>query len=1364
MGDSSKFLGPPLTAGYRPAVLGYGLTQSLHTGQVPLFMLGEVEAMRADPQISLGIAILRAPLQRVRFKVINCPRSDVARFVAAQHKQIWNTSARKLITYLEYGNAAGEPLYKRENGFVVFDQIRDVYARDAVPLMQRGGVVGVQVKNSAAPLVTGNGPTGGAAAGTINLFPPRAFWLAHRPRNGSPFGYSRCYGAWWPWLEKRGRHGATAIRQGWYVKNAFSGIVIRHPLGTMEGPGGTLISNQDYAREIAEKYQTGAVLALPSTRDPDTKEYLWSIEAPKVNGDLAGVRDYSTDLDVEILQGFEIPPEVARAAETGSGWSGRSVPFIVFLVGEDEIAAEISAAIVRWILRPMVEHNFGPGIPFDVEPVSLLELLGAAQEGGGQPGAQGQPGQPTPDAPNAERPPSAERVQMSLESDRASRENSAAIVDQIIDQGAQAGIIAAGRVRSKLRKLIARRLPAPKLLDEARRLLASYEPILASAFSDSLVAAWLAGAARATRGLPPVPAPGTDPLLPAPPAGLPPALTLGRGEDEPEPAIRLPLIEAAARDLASRKIMTREEYDQLSSEAKATAFTAARVASEESLGRLAEALASGVEHGGTLEDFRAKVTEALGTGVLSDGHVQNIFRTNVAQAYTTGLMETLAHPLVADEFPYLQYSAVHDSRVRHDHLQLERLGLDGTAIYRRDDPLWERFTPPWDYQCRCNVIPLSVEDAAAAGVQEAKEWIERGFPPAQPAWVPSPPFNPPAGWSTRTVVRLALDDEGHEHGKGGRFAPKGQGGPSGGKEPANKAPKKEHEGRGDPADHPKAKAEAVKKAGLQLKQRVKGLFQRGSQRGRIELRKSAKAVASKIGKQRWDKLPPKMQKSIAFTHAMATKTLYAIDTPLRMGLNLTKQVARERGLSEEHVQKVARVVNTVDQLSTLPVVGVYTHAAKALVPALGPIAGYIPVAALTYVGYSTLRNPFATIRAARGLMKNFKGAVTTHLSHGDDQEAIAALLQAYAAHKEDEWWEALLHAALDETHDLRAAITMADKAREQHEQHEAPADEDGGVQLSLYNDYHGPNPPGPDWMLVGTGPKGGKIWRHKPSQGILKRVVHKVLGKKPEDVQEHKKAEVHKLKTAKVLSRKPKGGGINTSEMVELEGGGKGIYKPSAGESDGAGGEGMREGAIPKGGQYRREAASYSVAEALGFADLVPTTTIREIEGGEGSIQEFVAGCKDACNVKPKDARFDGEEDNARAAAFDYLTANTDRHTGNWLVVQDGPRRGKLVLIDNGMSFPTRHGFKVSNHELLDSAIDRKLKVPAELKNLMDKWPQMEKALRDSGIEDEAVELAKARAQKLQQIARKGGSFTDLWSVFSPTSAWDPKKHPVPED
>ena len=53
-----------------------------------------------------------------------------------------------------------------------------------------------------------------------------------------------------------------------------------------------------------------------------------------------------------------------------------------------------------------------------------------------------------------------------------------------------------------------------------------------------------------------------------------------------------------------------------------------------------------------------------------------------------------------DVFPYLQYSTIKDSRVRQDHKEQDGI------IKRVDDPFWNTWFPPNDWNCRCIVIQL----------------------------------------------------------------------------------------------------------------------------------------------------------------------------------------------------------------------------------------------------------------------------------------------------------------------------------------------------------------------------------------------------------------------------------------------------------------------------------------------------------------------------------------------------------------------------------------------------------------------------------------------------------------------------------
>lgn len=291
-----------------------------------------------------------------------------------------------------------------------------------------------------------------------------------------------------------------------------------------------------------------------------------------------------------------------------------------------------------------------------------------------------------------------------------------------------------------------------ELLYEARSVLSEFEPILAQTIADAELAAWVAGTqamagriplSRQAEFMPPF---GMQP--PRPPSI---GVLLG-GDDDYEPVIRFPLLEKAAQSLAERNIVTPREFAETAAEVKRQAFTVAGQASEQTIERIRDALVETIDEGASLKAFREKVEQAVEAGGIGPAHVENIFRTNIQTAFHQGYDEILQHPIVNELFPYQQYIPIHDGRVRHDHLALEKLGIDGTGIYRRDDPFWDVFTPPWSYQCRCGINALTIEAAARKGAGEAAEWLRTGIKPPLESRLPFIPFRPAAGWGRRPRI------------------------------------------------------------------------------------------------------------------------------------------------------------------------------------------------------------------------------------------------------------------------------------------------------------------------------------------------------------------------------------------------------------------------------------------------------------------------------------------------------------------------------------------------------------------------------------------------------------------------------------
>ncbi|MCX8016471.1 MAG: phage head morphogenesis protein [Rhodocyclaceae bacterium] len=109
--------------------------------------------------------------------------------------------------------------------------------------------------------------------------------------------------------------------------------------------------------------------------------------------------------------------------------------------------------------------------------------------------------------------------------------------------------------------------------------------------------------------------------------------------------------------------------------------------------------------GGTFEDFRQW---AGGQDWSLPRHrLETIYRNAVQTAYMAGHWRRFEE--VAEDYPYLMYDAINDSRVRPSHL-----AMDG-VIRPVNDPIWRRWSPPCGHRCRCTLRQVSAAEARRRG-------------------------------------------------------------------------------------------------------------------------------------------------------------------------------------------------------------------------------------------------------------------------------------------------------------------------------------------------------------------------------------------------------------------------------------------------------------------------------------------------------------------------------------------------------------------------------------------------------------------------------------------------------------------------
>lgn len=280
----------------------------------------------------------------------------------------------------------------------------------------------------------------------------------------------------------------------------------------------------------------------------------------------------------------------------------------------------------------------------------------------------------------------------------------------------------------------------PELLEIAQEILENYAPNLAVLLSDARLASWLSGAGKIADLVPASAGAGGPPGSP-PVAAAAADFGDGFGLD-----VWRPLVEAATEDLLTRQLLPKEDYEAASKAVRDQSFTVAQQSSLDALEDIRQAVTEAVETGSGWPEFRERVEEALGAGAIGPAHLENIFRTNAQTAYSRGMDAILDTPIVRDLMPYEEVLPIRDTRLTHLCEVIAESGIQGTGIFRRDDPVYQHFKSPRHWQDRCGRRALTIEQAAELGIKEAQEWLRTGQDP-RTGFVAWPPVELPKGWT-----------------------------------------------------------------------------------------------------------------------------------------------------------------------------------------------------------------------------------------------------------------------------------------------------------------------------------------------------------------------------------------------------------------------------------------------------------------------------------------------------------------------------------------------------------------------------------------------------------------------------------------
>lgn len=332
--------------------------------------------MDSDPLVRFAMNIRNAMLMPAEI-TIKCNDPTIKVWLQKQWDFIWNHHRLPFTSAKEYGFSPLQLRWKEdEQGMMSISDVKDYAVEDSKCLLVDNEIKGMMVRG-------------------IEVFSPQAMWMTFGSRYSQPYGNGILRRMYPAWFEKWMNHGAKRLLQLRMIKDAYIGDIFWYPPNQLVSiPNGDGTSTEypwrDIFREMGENRLAGNVMTLPRLFD-DNGNPTTDYTPPQDTGGGSQIFEWLDLLDMKILQAADVSREIIEAAETGSGFSGRSIPFLTTLsVCNDELIESI-----KCFRRPMetaIWLNWGKEPDFEIIPTNLVESftddIAGSPMGGGAMGGQ----------------------------------------------------------------------------------------------------------------------------------------------------------------------------------------------------------------------------------------------------------------------------------------------------------------------------------------------------------------------------------------------------------------------------------------------------------------------------------------------------------------------------------------------------------------------------------------------------------------------------------------------------------------------------------------------------------------------------------------------------------------------------------------------------------------------------------------------------------------------------------------------------------------------------------------------------------------------------------------------------------------
>jgi hypothetical protein len=172
--------------------------------------------------------------------------------------------------------------------------------------------------------------------------------------------------------------------------------------------------------------------------------------------------------------------------------------------------------------------------------------------------------------------------------------------------------------------------------------------------------------------------------------------------------------EEARRRIADKPAVARDVFDRLPEEMQARAFTITGIEDMDVVQAVRDEIAklpAGADWDAVKREVMAKISPWF-TPEGAAARAQTIMSHHAFAAYSATQARIMDEMI--DVFPFRQYLSTKDGKVRASHAALNEI------ILPADHQFWTYHTPPWEWNCRCQVVELTEEDRDEELARDAK--------------------------------------------------------------------------------------------------------------------------------------------------------------------------------------------------------------------------------------------------------------------------------------------------------------------------------------------------------------------------------------------------------------------------------------------------------------------------------------------------------------------------------------------------------------------------------------------------------------------------------------------------------------------